>query len=232
MYNKSTPESIQEMFGSIAKDYDRANTLFSFGMHKLWNRKLIRSIGGQKLLDLCAGTGEIAFGYLGKHPKAKAILLDFCPQMLSVAKKKGTKFEGRYTLIEADAQTIPLASRSIDTVTISYGIRNVKEPLKCFEEVARILKPGGQFAILELTRPRFPFLRFAHKHYLRFVLPFLGKLAAKNGEAYRYLSNSIETFVSPEDLEKKMEQAGLQPIQKKYLTGGLATILISSKPHS
>lgn len=219
------------MFASIAENYDRANTTFSFGLHKKWNRKLIQSVGAaDTLLDLCAGTGEIGFGFLAKHRNARAILLDFCPEMLAVAKNKGTPFEGRYTLIEGDAQSLPLEEASVDAVTISYGIRNVKEPLRCFQEVARVLKPGGRFAILELTRPSSLFFRISHKMYLKFCLPLLGKMAAKNIDAYRYLSKSVEEFASPAELETQLNSAGLKPVKRISLMGGLSTILVATAP--
>lgn len=226
MYQKSAPETIQALFARIAKNYDKANTAFSFGLHKRWNRRLIESIGSAPLLlDLCAGTGEIAFGYLAKNPLAKAILLDFCPEMLRVAKEKGAHLKERFTLIEGDAQQIALPDRSVDAVTISYGIRNVKEPLRCFNEVVRVLKPGGSFSILELTRPSNLFLRLSHKLYLKFFLPFLGKLVARDLAAYHYLAKSVEDFASPSELEKKLFQVGFKEVKRKSLMGGLATLI-------
>ncbi|MCH9626681.1 MAG: Demethylmenaquinone methyltransferase [Chlamydiales bacterium] len=228
MYQKSAPESIQALFASIAENYDKANTTFSFGLHKKWNRKLIQAVGKPRtLLDLCAGTGEIGFGYLAQNPHAEAILLDFCPEMLAVAKQKGSAFDGRYTLIEGDAQKLPFEDQSVDGVTISYGIRNVREPMRCFQEVARVLRPQSRFAILELTRPRSPLLRASHRIYLKWILPLLGKIAAKNGEAYRYLSNSIEGFTSPHELENMLKKVGLKPVKRISLMGGLSTILVA-----
>lgn len=236
MYQKSAPESIQAMFASIAKEYDRANTTFSFGLHKRWNQKLISTLGDTigeipLLLDLCAGTGEIGLEFLAKYPHSKAILLDFCPEMLAVAAAKGghfgRNFQERCTLIEGDAQKLPLQNSSIDGATIAYGIRNVKEPLKCFQEVARVLKPGGHFAILELTRPTSTLLRFMHKLYLKGVLPLLGKWVAKNIDAYRYLSKSVEDFTTPDELEKILIESGLRPVKRVALMGGLSTIFVA-----
>ena len=228
MYQKTAPESIQAMFASIASDYDKANTTFSFGLHKRWNKKLIDALPEvDQLLDLCAGTGEIAFGYLAKHPAAQATLLDFCPEMLAVAQKKGTPFEGRFSIEVGDAQHLPCPDKSVDAVTISYGIRNVRDPGKCFQEVARVLRPGGHFAILELTRPTNPLLRLGHKLHLRLLLPLLGRLAAKNGEAYTYLSKSVEGFASPEELEDNLRDAGLTPVKRIPLMGGLTTLFLA-----
>lgn len=229
-YKQSTPQTIQAMFASIAENYDRANAAFSFGLHKKWNRKLIASVKqGNRLLDLCAGTGDIAFGYLHRHPAAEAILLDFCPEMLSVAQKKGTPFQGRFSIVEADAQEIPLNDASVDIATISYGIRNVKNPEKCFRDVFRVLTPGGEFGILELTRPSSSFLQLLHRLHMRYLLPLLGKWAAKNITAYHYLAESVQTFESAETLADKLYQVGFSRVIKRPLLGGIATILVAQK---
>lgn len=217
------------MFAGIAGNYDRANALFSFGMHNRWNRALIKKVGrAEHLLDLCAGTGEIAFGFLNRFEKSFATLLDFCPEMLEVAQKKGGAFASRYRCIQGDAQTIALEAKSVDAVTISYGIRNVKDPQKCFNEVFRVLKPGGRFGILELTRPSFWGLRLLHRIHLKFILPLLGMAVAKDLEAYRYLSKSIESFSSADLLEKQLIEAGFGQIKKVPLLGGVATIILCS----
>lgn len=218
------------MFASIAKNYDRANTLFSFGLHKHWNHKLTRCVHGAKnLLDLCSGTGEIAFGFLKHNPQSKAILLDFCHEMLQIAEKKGTALASRFETVRADAQELPLQNNCVEAVTISYGIRNVKDPLKCFHEVFRVLKPNGVFAILELTRPESALLRFFHKIYLKTLLPLLGRLAAKNISAYRYLAESVENFISRKELENKLHEAGFNKIEQILLLKGTATIFLATK---
>jgi len=230
MYQQSAPETIQAMFASIAEHYDRANSTLSFGLHPYWNQQLIQAIGSHKcLLDLCAGTGEIAFGYLKKNPQAEAILLDFCPEMLSVAQSKGASFHHRFEMIQADAQAIPLPNHSVDAVTIAYGIRNIKDPEKCFHEVFRVLKPGGFFGILELTRPTAKLPRLGHRCYTRFVLPLLGKFTAKNMEAYRYLASSVEIFATPEVLMKNLHTSGFQNVQKRSLTFAAATLFTAIK---
>lgn len=230
MYKQSAPETIQALFASIASHYDRANSTFSFGLHQYWNQQLIRAVGSSKcLLDLCAGTGEIAFGYLKKNPQAEAILLDFCPEMLSVAQAKGASFRDRFEIVQADAQAIPLANSSVDGVSIAYGIRNVKDPERCFQEVYRVLTSGGRFGILELTRPTSRLPRIGHRCYTRFILPLLGKLAANNLEAYKYLASSVEMFSTPSVLIEGLRAAGFQNIQSRPLTFAAATLLTAIK---
>lgn len=230
MYHKNAPETIQAMFATIAHHYDRANTTFTFGLHKRWNRQLIHALGNPKrLLDLCAGTGEVAFGYLKKNRNSKAILLDFCPEMLAIAQQKGLSLQGRFELITADAQMIPLPDHSVDAVAISYGIRNIKDPEKCFREAHRVLACGGSFAILEATRPTSLLPKIGHRLHTRFLLPLLGKLVAKNIDAYKYLASSVDEFASPDTLEALLYKAGFQHVKRRPLTFGSATLFIITK---
>ncbi len=231
MYHKSNPKTIQSLFSHIAPHYDRANAILSLGLHGVWNQTLVNALSlatQGHMLDLCAGTGEIAFRFLKKHPEAYATLLDFCPEMLMVAEKKGMSLEGRFSTLVGDAQEIPLPDRTVDAVSIAYGIRNVQYPERCFAEVRRILKPKGMFGILELTRPSSRLLRIGHALYLKTLLPVLGKWIAKDESAYQYLSQSIGSFSSPEHLMHLLSACGFQHVEKRPLMGGIATLLLAS----
>jgi len=236
-YHKNNPESIQRMFGSIAKKYDKANAILSMQLHKRWNAELVRQIVQNQnpitLLDLCCGTGDIAFSFLKKSASPKsAILLDFCPEMLECAKDKAERLNlkgHQIKYIQADVHNIPLDNNQVYIASMAYGIRNVKDPLKCFQEVHRILKPGGIFGILELTQPSNSIIRFGHSIYLRSILPLLGKWITSNQEAYQYLCSSIHHFASPTHLEHQLITAGFKHTTKKSLTCGIATIVLASK---
>ena len=222
------------MFGSIAANYDRTNAILSFQMHRYWNRQLVKSISEKHpttLLDLCCGTGEIAFRFLNNTSRnCKAYLLDFCPEMLACAKTREQGFEHHdIDYIEGDAQAIPLPDESVDAITIAYGIRNVKEPRRCFADAHRVLRHGGRIAILELTRPKNRFLRLGHGLYLKIMLPLLGKLSTSNQEAYEYLCNSIDTFIDPADLEMELRDCGFPRVRRIPLQGGIATIILADK---
>lgn len=228
MYNSTRPETIQQMFAAIASGYDRANAILSFGLHKRWNAALVRAIGKrQSLVDLCAGTGEIALSYLKRNPHSQVTLLDFCPEMLEIAKEKGGS--APFTTLVADVQQIPLPSSSVEGLTMAYGIRNVQTPLLAFSEAYRILKSGGVYGILELTRPANRFLHLGHHLYLRTCLPLLGKVATNNRQAYDYLSKSIRHFASPHELKTTLSKVGFQKIDQINLMGGTATILLAHK---
>lgn len=239
-YNKQAPETIQNMFGHIAKSYDLTNALLSFQLHRLWNRKLIKaavptSKGSYISADLCCGTGAIALPWLFKNSYSQHVyLIDFCQEMLQQAKEKALflKLEPHHTLnyIQANVLDIPLSNDSLDFATMAYGIRNVSSPEKCFQEVYRSLKPGGTFGILELTQPKNPLLKIGHRLYLKTIVPLLGKLIAKNGNAYEYLSQSIQTFIQPEELAKTLANTGFEKVRIQPLTGGIATLFLASKP--
>lgn len=236
-YAQQSPESIQSMFNSIADRYDIGNSVLSFQMHKFWNRQLVKRTIPDKpdlsVLDLCCGTGDIAFDYLKKSPPAKeTYLIDFCEEMLRNAKEKALSLKldhNKISYIQGDALDIPLSEKTVDAVTVAYGIRNVQDPKKCIQEMRRVLKPNGRVGILELTRPENPFLRFFHKVYLTCLLPILGKLVATNKEAYTYLSQSIYHFSSPAVLSQILRDEGFKDIEVKPLLGGIATILTAEK---
>jgi demethylmenaquinone methyltransferase / 2-methoxy-6-polyprenyl-1,4-benzoquinol methylase len=230
LYSKENPSTIQAMFGSIASQYDKTNAVLSFGLNSLWNRKLALSLHSTLFADLCCGTGAIAFRQLrGVDESCTGYLIDFCPEMLAYAQARAERMnmmQHSLKYIQADVQEIPLPNQCITSATMAYGIRNVKEPLRCLREVHRLLKPGGRFGILELTEPSNPLLRFGHRLYLKTMLPVLGKLLTSNQEAYSYLCNSIQSFIKPQELAKLMGEAGFVDIEVKPLHGGIATLII------
>lgn len=232
-YDKNDPQSIAELFNSIASTYDRTNHLISFGLHKIWNKKLARSIyGKQKLLDLCAGTGEISFLSIKKNKALKSVtLLDFSQEMLEVAKIKATKQSWLPTInyLHKDATQTGLPDHSFDAITIAYGIRNIKETKKCFEEAFRLLEEEGIFSILELTEPSYPWLKLFHQWHLKYVLPFIGYLCSKDKQAYRYLSKSIPQFIAPQNMKSLLKEVGFQNILIYPQQGGIATLICAQK---
>ncbi len=240
LYTKQNPKTIQSMFGSIAKSYDRTNAILSFQLHRLWNRKLMQTImedrkeDSYSIADLCCGTGAITLPWLtAQRAKQRVYLVDFCAEMLECAKQKAHDLKVNelhsIQIINADVQQLPLETSSIDYATLAYGIRNVSSPQKCFQEAFRALKTGGALGILELTEPENRFLRLGHQIYLKTALPLLGKLFTKNEEAYQYLSRSIQTFIKPIELKLLLKETGFSSVKIIPLSFGIATILIAEK---
>lgn len=234
MVKNKDPIIIQSMFSKIAKNYDFTNGILSFQLHKYWNRKLTRSINASgTLLDICSGTGEIAYRWLDeqKNPK-KAIFLDFCEEMLEGAKAKRLPhlIKGhQLQFIQADATFLPIGTEAVDAVSIAYGIRNVQKPEACFNEAFRVLKPEGTLSILELTEPKSRILRFFHNIYLQNFLPLLGGLLTKEKDAYAYLAKSVQTFTKPDELKLSLLNAGFKTVTLHSLTGGIATLIEAKK---
>lgn len=230
-YSKTEPQSIQSLFNTIAPRYDLANRVLSFNLHKGWNRALINTIdpSASILLDLCGGTGEIAYTWLKKQkiPK-KVLILDFSAEMLTQAKQRAPN-DHEVDWLEADAQVIPLPNNSVDAITCAYGIRNIKDRSKALKEAYRVLKPGGTIGILDLTEPRSALLRPLHAFYLNQILPTIGGLITMNPKAYRYLSNSIAQFVDPKIIEDEMLEAGFKKIKINSKSGGIAHLWIARK---
>lgn len=237
-YDKSSPATIEAMFSSIAKDYDRVNTVASFGLHKLWNRRLIKAllkkVKPEVHLDLCCGTGAIGvpLAYKIRKKIKKLHLLDFAKPMLEEALHRALDYGLAPEQIEIhfeDAGKIPLLSNSVDSVSIAYGIRNVQNPALVFAEVRRVLKPGGVLGILELTMPQNKLFAFVHKLFLRKGLPVLTSLVTSNPAAYRYLSSSIQEFIPTNELILLLESEQLHLLQRRVFLQGVASLLLLQK---
>lgn len=239
-YSSKDPSSIQTLFSHIAPDYDKVNTLLSFSLHKRWNVKLKEQVlplltPSSVYLDLCAGTGEISLGLLQKGATPKEVLLlDFCKEMLQVAEKKiGHKFPLAPTkYLVKDALATDLPDKSVDVITIAYGVRNVVSTELLFQELLRILKPGGSLFILELTRPEKKWLSKLHALYLKTFVPLIGKLAAKDRRAYQYLASSIQHFPSSAELAYALQKKGFCEISYEEVSFGIASLITCEKKRS
>jgi len=181
------------------------------------------------LLDLCCGTATASMQYLKRREKpCQAFLVDFSEKMLHIAHHRAKSIEKhRLHFIQADVQDLPLPSHSIDAAILAFGIRNLKEMDVALKEVHRVLMPGARFGILELTMPKWSPLRFLYRLYLRCVVSKLGGWISRNKKAYRYLADSIEAFMTPEELEEMLHAFDFQVIKKKRLFFGVVTLIIA-----
>jgi demethylmenaquinone methyltransferase/2-methoxy-6-polyprenyl-1,4-benzoquinol methylase len=220
------PERIERMFDSIAGRYDFLNHVLSAGIDRRWRRRAVRSLqlrGADVVLDLCTGTGDLAIATVRAEPGASRVVgIDFSSAMLAVgrAKVREMRLGSRITLVRGDATRIPIADRSVDAVTIAFGIRNVNDVAGTCREMARVLRPGGRIAILEFTVPEIPVLGPAYLWYLHRLLPRIGRAVSGSDEAYSYLSASIDAFATPAELVKILRQSGFQDISAVRMTMG------------
>jgi len=231
-------ERIRRMFDSIAPWYDFLNHLLSLNVDASWRKKVTRLVPptpGKPVLDLCTGTGDLAFA-IDRAAKQQCQIeaSDFSGDMLRVARQKGEKrgTTERITFTQADAQQLPYESDRFDLVTCSFGLRNITDTNRGLAEMARVLAPGGRLAILEFSRPTGKLLGPTYRWYFRRVLPKIGNVLAKNKDsAYRYLPESVMTFPDGEDLAAMIRSHGLQDVWFRTMTFGIATLYVGTKPN-
>jgi demethylmenaquinone methyltransferase/2-methoxy-6-polyprenyl-1,4-benzoquinol methylase len=221
------PQQVAEMFDGVAKNYDKANDLLSFGSARIWRKKvakLVNSQPGQKILDLAAGTGSSSIVFLRED--VKVVAADFSNGMLEEGRKRHPELE----FVFADASALPFADQEFDTVTISFGIRNVEKIEVALAEMIRVLKPGGKLVVCEFSRIPNKLMHNLYRFYLRNILPILSGLVSKTPEAYSYLAESIDAWPSQRELVKIIESAGFESVSYLNQTFGIVAIHSGFKP--
>ena len=222
------------MFDAIAPRYDFLNHLLSAGIDTRWRRRAIASLqlrGSERVLDLCTGTGDLAIAAVRARPGAARVVgVDFAAAMLHVGREKlmRQRLEPRVALVRGDATRIPAADRSVDAITIAFGIRNVEQVTIACAEMHRVMKPGGRLAILEFAVPTAPGLSAVYLWYLRHLLPRIGRAISRHNAAYGYLPASIGAFTAPDQFVKLLRQAGFVDVEPVRLTFG-AVILYTAR---
>jgi demethylmenaquinone methyltransferase/2-methoxy-6-polyprenyl-1,4-benzoquinol methylase len=221
---------VQRLFEGVAGRYDLMNDLMSGGIHRLWKRALIERVAprpGWRVLDLAGGTGDIAFRLLKAQPAAGVVVCDLTPGMLVVGRDRATDrglFKADLQWVAGNAEALPFPDRSVEAVTIAFGLRNVTRPAVALAEARRVLKPGGRFFCLEFSHVVLPLLDRLYELYSFSVLPWLGEVVAKDRASYQYLAESIRRFPPQAALVEMMERAGLRRSRYENLSGGIAAI--------
>ncbi|MBB6092795.1 demethylmenaquinone methyltransferase/2-methoxy-6-polyprenyl-1,4-benzoquinol methylase [Povalibacter uvarum] len=221
---------VRAVFESVAGNYDLMNDLMSGGAHRVWKRFTLSQTGlrpGQRALDVAGGTGDIAAGMAQQVGSTGLVLLtDINAAMLAEGRdaltNRGVVGNVRYSL--ANAERLPFPDSSFDCVTIGFGLRNVTDKAAALRSMARVLKPGGQLLILEFSHPVAPGLKPIYDAYSFSVLPWLGKVVAKDEASYRYLAESIRRFPEQEALVAMMQEAGLDNCRYHNLSGGIVAL--------
>ena len=223
---------VREVFSSVARNYDVMNDLMSGGVHRLWKDAMVEWLNpqpGQAFLDVAGGTGDIAFRIAdmarSRGGEAAITVCDINAAMLNEGVRRAEEMgESAITWVCGDAEKLPIPDQSVDAYTIAFGIRNVTHIDQALREARRVLKPGGRFLCLEFSRVEAPGLDAIYEHYSFSVLPKLGEWVAKDGEAYRYLAESIRRFPAQKPFATMIEKVGLSRVKVRNLTGGIAAM--------
>jgi len=231
-------EKIVTMFDDIASTYDRANRVLSMGIDIQWRKKgcdkafeILEQKELGQVTDVATGTGDLLIYWKEQAEKngvsiKKYVGIDPSVGMLEVARKKVDFAE----FIEGKAQELPIGDESTDVISISYGIRNVVDRIEALQEFYRALKPGGIVVILEFTKQdRSGIVDKIVDFGMKNVLPRVGGFISKNYEAYKYLPDSIEEFLTTEMLSRELEEAGFEMKYTKSFSMGISTLLVAQK---
>jgi demethylmenaquinone methyltransferase / 2-methoxy-6-polyprenyl-1,4-benzoquinol methylase len=220
---------VSAMFSRIARRYDLMNGLMTLGMHHNWRRvaarQTIASPDGPAL-DLATGTGDLAIDLAEVHPHRTVVGADFSLGMLAVARDKldGLEETRRVRLLAADALALPFGTRTFACVTSAFLLRNLADLEQGLREMQRVTRPGGRVVALEITQMRAPGFTALFRFYFHHIVPWIGQLVGGDREAYSYLPQSVDRFVTPGELVSLMEKVGLRAVTYKRV--GLGTVTI------
>jgi len=230
------------MFDAITPRYDLLNRLMSARRDVTWRRRIAKFLPNetQRVIDVATGTGDLAIAICRERDTARVFGIDFVPRMLEFAAQKtkssdiiqedvsphqsSPNLNRRISLTLGDAMHLPFVDRGFDAATIAFGLRNIPDKLEVLREMARVVRSGGKVLVLEITFPRNLGMRRFFNWYLNRVIPIMGGLISGDRKAYRYLTDSIQDFLHPDELCDLFLQAGLIDVRSHPLTLGIAYI--------
>lgn len=224
---------VRSMFGRVASRYDLLNHLLSFQTDRYWRARTVSRVSpiltrpDARVIDLCCGTGDLMLA-LESRRAARVFGSDFCHPMLVEAGRKVAARRGQSVLFEADALRLPLPDASFDLITLAFGFRNFANYRKGLIELRRILRPGGQLAILEFSQPPNPLFRALYNWYSRRILPRIGALVSGSVDAYTYLPESVRKFPLPDELASEMHACGFAQADYTRMTFGIVALHIGT----
>jgi demethylmenaquinone methyltransferase/2-methoxy-6-polyprenyl-1,4-benzoquinol methylase len=223
------PDQVRAMFDRISPAYDRMNRIMSLGMDGGWRALAVRCTGvrpGDAALDVCCGTGDLALELLDTvSTRGRVVGVDFSAAMLEAARRKSSQVEW----VRGDALALPFAAGEFAGATIGFGMRNLADHELGFRELRRVVRPGGRVVCLELTDPprwAAPFARL----WTDRAVPLLGRLVAREIDAYRYLPASVHQFPTAHELAAIMHSAGLHRVRYRRLSGGAVAVHVGTVP--
>lgn len=223
-------EEVRGLFNRIAARYDIMNRIMTLGIDRSWRRFLVRAVPpeAKKVLDIATGTGDVAIAVAASHRNAAVTGIDNAESMLALAQMK-TASRGitAVSFVRAPAENLPFPNRKFDTAVVAFGIRNCADNGVVLAETARVLSPGGVFAVLEFFRPDNIIPRIVQGLYLRIAVPIIARMFARGAVAeYRYLSDSIASYLSTDEFRALAAQNGFIHVRTKRFLFGVADCII------
>ena len=223
---KQKTKLVQNVFSRVAVNYDNMNDFMSLGMHRLWKKRFVEIIdckNNEKILDVGSGSGDIAFEITKTKIPVNLNLLDLNEEMLKEGKKR-FKNKKNIKFIIGNGENLKLKSNYFDKYAIAFCLRNITNFVLSIKEAHRVLKPGGKYCCLEFSSPKSSLMSHTYKVYKSNILPFLGEVIAKDKDAYKYLSESIDLFPNQQELEKILISCGFINVRSINLFNGIVSI--------
>lgn len=228
-------EQVKEMFDSIAPAYDFMNRAMTFGIDKLWRAKAVKMLKRHKtstILDVATGTGDLAILLAKKLAPQSIVGIDLSEVMINIGRTKvsNANLNNIITLTSGDCLDLPFADNSYDCITVAYGVRNFEHLEQGYQEMCRVMQPGGILCVIELSTPTSPIIKPLYKFYTRYIIPMVGRLVSKDIRAYSYLPESIAAVPQGTEMTTLMNNAGFVDCEYRRLTFGTCTIYTAYKP--
>jgi demethylmenaquinone methyltransferase / 2-methoxy-6-polyprenyl-1,4-benzoquinol methylase len=215
------PDAVTAMFDRVAPRYDLLNLLMTAGYVRRWRRATTSAIEprpGEWILDVAAGTGASSVPLA--RAGARVLASDPSPRMLEVGRRRHPGLD----FAHADALELPFEDATFDTVTISFGLRNIADPPRALREMARVCRPGGRLVVCEFSTPTTSLLRAGHRRFVRMVLPWLGRLASSDPAAYHYLADTVLDWPDQRELAALVARSGWEHVEHRDLSGGIVAV--------
>jgi len=220
---------VHGVFTNVASRYDVMNDVMSVGIHRIWKDAMMDWLaprGGQRLLDVAGGTGDIAFRFLKRAPEAQATVFDMTESMLIEGQKRAEAehMSEKLDWVVGDAMDLPFEDNSFDVYTISFGIRNVTRIPDALSEAFRVLKPGGRLMVLEFSQLPNAGLQKLYDLYSFNVIPRMGQMIANDRDSYQYLVESIRNFPDQDSFAQMIRTAGFENVSYRNFSFGIAAL--------
>ena len=227
-------KQVEQMFDSIAPAYDFMNRAMTLGIDRWWRRvavKMVKKTMPRRILDVATGTGDFAIDLYRKIKPESVVGIDLSQGMLDVAREKIERHNLKESISvqQGDCLALPFEDSEFDAVTVAFGVRNFEHLLQGYQQMFRVLRPGGMLCVIELSTPRNRFVRWIYDLYTLHIIPWFGAMKSHDKSAYRYLPQSIAAVPQGDDMLSIMRQAGFNDCKVKRLTFGTCSIYSAYK---